>query len=506
VTSTAFDAAVPAARHPAHQRVDLRLVALAMLVLQLAWVFAVPPFRGSDEFDHVYKAAAVARGDWVPSPAVATRGTGAWLEVPSDIVRAARGECKALPYTVDADCKGEPHGATTRIASGAGRYHPLYYALVGTPALPFHGFTSLYVMRLASMLLCWLFFCAALAVTRCWARGPWPIVAVTLGSTPVLVYSSSIVAPNGLEMLAALTFWSALVGILRTDPGDLGSRVLVIGAAAGAVLCTTRPFGPLWCLLAGLTTLTALWPGRAALARLLRDTRVRIVTVLIVAAAAESTVWTLTMGAFNVGGELKEPLSLGGRFDMVTPYVPLWVLQSIAAFPLRNEPTQPVVYLTYLAIFGFLLAWALRRARGWPRLGLAVACVTALLVPYLIAVATFNSYAAVWQGRYGLPYSVGIVILVGHILDRASDGGVDPRLGVIGMVLYVIAQATGPADVMHKALKRPVDLATDWVHPAFAVVVALAALGAAGLWWFSVALPLRPPSSQSTPVSPDNGQ
>jgi hypothetical protein len=54
----------------------VRLLAIGMLLLQLGWTLALPPFRGIDEFDHVYKTAAVARGDWFPTPTDATRGTG----------------------------------------------------------------------------------------------------------------------------------------------------------------------------------------------------------------------------------------------------------------------------------------------------------------------------------------------------------------------------------------------------------------------------------------------
>ena len=40
----------------------------------------MPPFAGIDEFDHAYRAAAAARGQWAIDPVDATRGTGAWLE------------------------------------------------------------------------------------------------------------------------------------------------------------------------------------------------------------------------------------------------------------------------------------------------------------------------------------------------------------------------------------------------------------------------------------------
>jgi len=105
-------------------------VLAGLSALLLAWILLIPPFGGTDEFDHAYRAAAVARGQWFATPSDATRGTGAWLEVPRDIVDAARPECQVRSYTTAADCVGTAHGDTVRIASGAGRYQPVFYAVV----------------------------------------------------------------------------------------------------------------------------------------------------------------------------------------------------------------------------------------------------------------------------------------------------------------------------------------------------------------------------------------
>ena len=56
--------AAPRGRRPVRQAT---LLALALLALQASWVLTVPPFRGIDEFDHAYRAAAVAHGQLVPS-------------------------------------------------------------------------------------------------------------------------------------------------------------------------------------------------------------------------------------------------------------------------------------------------------------------------------------------------------------------------------------------------------------------------------------------------------
>ncbi len=80
-------------------RVDWPVFALigGVLLAQIAWLVGVPPFRGMDEWDHAYRAAAVAEGQWVAEPTAATRGTGAVLRVPEHIVAAAGPECERLP-------------------------------------------------------------------------------------------------------------------------------------------------------------------------------------------------------------------------------------------------------------------------------------------------------------------------------------------------------------------------------------------------------------------------
>jgi hypothetical protein len=45
----------------------LALFAGALLLLQLGWVVAFPPFWGMDEADHVFRASSVASGHWEPS-------------------------------------------------------------------------------------------------------------------------------------------------------------------------------------------------------------------------------------------------------------------------------------------------------------------------------------------------------------------------------------------------------------------------------------------------------
>lgn len=457
-----------------------RVTALGMLILQITWVFAVPPIRGIDEFDHVYRAAAAARGQLFVTPADATRGTGAWLQVPSDIVRAARPQCEDLPYTHAEDCVGTRHGDTTRIASGAGRYHPLFYAVVGVPALPFHGHTAIYVMRLATALSAWLLFCLALGATRRWASTPWPSTALAVASTPVLVYSCSIVSPNGVEMMAGLALWTSALGLMRNPSCD--DRYLMVAATVAAtVLVTTRSLGPVWCLLTLATVLIATRPSRAGIKVLARRTSSWVGAGVVLVATILSVAWILTMHALNIGQTIDHPISTGHRIHILMLQGPLWLFQSIAAFPHRDEQTRMPVYACYLVLFAGVAYLGFRFARGSVRVAIALAIVMTYAVPFVLGMSP-DADPGLWQGRYTLPYAVGIVLLTGFALDRAR-ARLSPRLRAAILSVFVTAQVIGPVDVLRQGEHHQLSDYSQFAHPPAAVLAITAVIGASALLW-----------------------
>jgi hypothetical protein len=463
--------------------VTYRPVALlvgGVLLLQLAWIFAVPPFRGSDEFDHAFRAAAVARGQWEAPPAPAIRGTGAWVDAPPDLVEAAKPECERLGYTVAAECVGSRYGSLVRVASGAGRYNPVFYAAIGLAGMPFSGTTSLYAMRLLGAALCLVFLALAAVATRAWASTSWPFAALALACTPVLLYSTVVAAPNGLEMASALAFWCALVGLLVRRDDALDRRLLLIACASAAVLVTLRSLGPLWCALAAVTILAARAEPRRV-RQILAGSRGWVALVAVTAATVASVAWTRSMGSLVIG-ELPNHLTTWERITETAKAIPLWVLQSIAAFPLRDESTSPVVYLVFLGLGGWFLGRALRRSDRRSGVALVAAAAVSVLVPALITFSTMNRFGVSWQGRYGLAYSVGVLVLAGAVLDR--DGGQLKKDVWIALgAVYAVAQAIGPFLVTLRERRWSPGVADGaWVLVPPFVIAVLAFVGAATVW------------------------
>lgn len=471
-----------------HSRTARLALALGLLALMISWTLVVPPFRGSDEFDHAYRAAAVARGAWIPDPSDATRGTGAWLDVPRDLVEAARPECQRLPYTDDDDCVGTPAGDprddTVRVASGAGRYHPLFYAVIGTAALPFDGVAALYAMRAATALICWLLFLACVAVTRRWAATSWGYVGLALACPPVLVYSGSIVAPNGVEMMAALLLWSSLIACLA-GPAPPSRRLLATVAVTGAVLVTLRSLGPLWCLLALISVLVVCPPAPDRLRHLLRRPAAWVAATAVAVATAASVVWIIAMGSLRLddGGRPTASLSIGARTGKVVGELPLSLLQSIAAFPFRDQSAHPAIYLCWLMLAVGLGVLALRSGNRRIRVGLPAMGLVAIVVPVLIQVATYNEFGSVWQGRYALPYAIGLAVVAAMAIDRTRRAAPTELLLVGSLILFVIAQSVGPVTVLLQELRdSPLAHGSEWVRAPVWLVGPLVVCASAAMW------------------------
>jgi hypothetical protein len=463
----------------------LLLGSVGLLLLQLSWITVIPAFGGIDEFDHVYRAASVARGEWAPPPTNATRGTGAWVHVPADLVTAARAQCEALPYTTSADCVGTRSGDTVRIATGAGRYHPLFYALIGWLALPFHGETALYAMRIATAILCSILFFLGLLSIRSWARGPWAYVGALAACTPVLIYSTSIASPNGFEMTAAFAFWSALIGLFSRAPSDSTRSTTALIATAvlsGSLLVTVRSLGPLWALLIVLTVMVAMPESVARLLGLFRNRRFLVGLAILFAAGLASVMWIEKMSALEVGADKFPDATFTDKLNETVGLVPLWLFQSIAAFPLRGHASVPIVYLAIFVVAGTIFGIACRYATRRERVTLALCIVLSTAVPFAITMQTLDDYAAAWQGRYGLPYSLGLLLLSGLALDRHAR---HPKATLVPVAagLTALASVAAQAHVLgiEKVLSPTIKSGEAHVPP-LALLIALGIVGAGLLW------------------------
>ena len=96
-------------------------------------------------------------------------------------------------------------------------------------AQPFTGAGTDFAMRaitavLAALLLAW-----AAVVTSGWARNGWPLLALLVAATPVLIYSTAVASPNGVGYAAGLPAVGRRLGLVE-DPGR--PRLVALTTAA----------------------------------------------------------------------------------------------------------------------------------------------------------------------------------------------------------------------------------------------------------------------------------
>ncbi|WP_151082748.1 DUF2142 domain-containing protein [Nocardioides cynanchi] len=461
-------------------------VLVAVLLAQAAWILAVPPFRGIDEFDHAYRAAGVASGQWHLTEApVDGRGWLVW--VPADLVEGARAQCEALPYTGPDNCRPvATRGDQVEIATTAGQYNPLFYWVVGTVARPFHGAAALYAMRITTALVTACLLALGAGLLSFAGAGRWAALGLVAAITPQVLFSGVLPAPNGPEMGLGLVLWSSLLA-LDGSAGARRERLLLATAFAAAVpLAFLRYLGPLWlvCIVISVVTLR----GWASTWQLVVRRRATVVAgvVAVGAATAWGLVWMVIAGRYHVpvGAKVYEaPAQWSHAF-----YVPLWMMQMVGAFPFRDIPAPIWTYPLAFLVIG-LLTWGAWRRGADPRRSrvLLWLVVASLVVPILLALALMPSMGAAWQGRYELPFLIGFLPLCGLLLDQAgfapTEGG---RLIAISAVLLTVVQVACVVHVEQLELQRRISAGDpSWVHPSPWVIGAIMAL-ACGVAWYGV--------------------
>jgi hypothetical protein len=148
----------------------------------------------------------------------------------------------------------------------------------------------------------------------------------------------------------------------------------------------------------------------------------------------------------------------------------------VAAFPFRDIPGPLWVYPAVFVVIGFM-AWAAWRRGPDRRRSRAVAwmIVIGLAVPIPVSLIYMPSVGAFWQGRYALPYFIGILPLCGLLMDEAAFAPAEGRR--ISRLCGVILALVNIGCVVHvetSELTRFVSVQdSGWVHPSPVILGAI---------------------------------
>jgi hypothetical protein len=445
--TNAFRARLSMAIPPqAGQRSFVRLFVL-FAALGTLWALATPLMAYPDEPSHTIRAAAVVRGQVAVEPGQSF-GNGVHVQVPSQIANLEAQKCFAFYRDRTADCAPEIPAGDTFDAIGvtsAGTYNPLYYWVVGLPSLVMTGAANIYAMRIVSVVASALFYAAAFKALGQLRKPTWPTLAASVSVTPMILFLSSGINPNSIEIAATMAAFCGLLAVLDNSNKlqTVVPAIFTVGASA-AVLANTRSVSLVWLFCA---VVTAGLFFRWAQVRLLLTNRYFLgASGLAAVGVVLGLVWILvgmnappSSGTAPVG--IANPLPgvppyrafltmLDRTFDFISQYV------GVVGWLDTPVPQAAIAYWSLLFIALLLLTllakprkllWAALFAVG------ALALVPAVLQASLVATVGFF-----WQGRYNLPLVLIVLVAAGMAL-RTQHFPRGPKSRAVARIFIVTA-------------------------------------------------------------------
>jgi hypothetical protein len=171
--------------------------------------------------------------------------------------------------------------------------------------------------------------------------------------------------------------------------------------------------------------------------------------------------WTLSAG---IADELpaSDTGADGGAWSWVSR-VTVWTLQIVGAFPFRDQPAPAPVYVLYFAVIMSLLVMGVRASKGRTRAVLLCSIVATAGIPVVLTALTSDTQGVIWQGRYLLPFVVGVPILCGILLDTLPRS-LPLRVLVPAGLAVALAHALSVLDVASDESRRATSqLGSDWI-------------------------------------------
>jgi len=431
------------------------LLFLALFLLTGSWALATPPYAAPDEPAHVFRAADVVRGDLVPARDSALGPGIAVVEVPAGLVdSAARMACFATRPDVDASCAGDP-GADDRLveaATGAARYHPVYYAVIGWPSLLLSDDSALFAMRLLSALVVSLLLTAGLRSTWQHPHGRLLTAGALVGLTPMVLFLGGTVNPNAVEIAGGFAVWATGLTLVATDdPGRQRALVRRLSLAAMAMV-VTRTISPLWLLL--ILVFVALVAGRVRTLAVLRLRSTLVWAPVVGLTTVAAVAWTVLTNTNVVPEAPADPVGFLAAVRVVLEYMPVRLPEFVGVFGWLDTlpPTSSLVLVTVL--LGGLVVLAVSAGQRRAVLVLVALGVAIAVVPVVIEAAQYDSLGLFWQVRYTLPFAVGLPMVAAVTLASGLDGPPDVRLTGRMPVVLVIGMAAAQLGCFVWALRR----------------------------------------------------
>ncbi|MEW2415223.1 DUF2142 domain-containing protein [Streptomyces sp. NPDC046866] len=423
------------------------------LTLAASWSAATPLGGSPDEHAHFIRAAAVARGQFggtevmVPHTVAGIEGKFAetGVRLPQWYTELPRQhECYSWNQARPASCAPEigHSGKTVRATTAAGRYHPAFYLATGWPSLLVKGPQGLYLMRLMAAVICSALLASAVVTAAEWRRRSVAVLGVLTAATPMALYMGGMVNPSGGEIAAGILVWTALLSLLVSpDPRLLNRRLARVGIG-GLVLINIRPLGLIW--FAGAVAFALLLQQRGALRQILRRKALWAWTALLGLATAGALLWAAAHPDHSVINTPKT-LTVTEAARQTFGNTETYVQQMVGYFGWLDTPAPAFTYLIWLGVTAVLAALGLAYGRGREALALLGMLAAIVVVPVVAQSSQAEKLGMVWQGRYLLPFAVGLPLMAALIGASRSQGRDFPWRRLTGFAAAGLALADAAA-------------------------------------------------------------
>jgi hypothetical protein len=404
----------------------LVLLAVGMVLLCTAWVFATAPFQAPDEAAQYLRALTIANGHLLGAkvaPAAADRGVvagGGWRaeqrrwilhDQRSVLVSAAL----SPPNVACADGRAASGQTRCSEVTYTGDYYPIGYLLPAAGiAVSSTVSSAQWLARIGSLLPALGFIVLALVLVG-WRSG-WATIGLLGAITPSVLFIASVLNPSGLEIAANLAFVAALLR-LRRDAQQLPAWGWLSLGVSGVVTVLAWQLGPAFAaidlaVVIGLSA-PAEWSSLLATRR-----RALIGTGLALIAAS-----VLFAAYGESSGVLHSDISFtpllanirAGAHQLVPT-----LREAVGSFGSLNSSLPPLMTALWWIGIVALLAGALTRASRRERIVLVLISGAAIAFPVLFYAWSQRRTGFGMQGRYVLPLLALLPILAGETLERHS--------------------------------------------------------------------------------------
>jgi hypothetical protein len=423
------------------------LLAFGVLFLLMgSYSAATPQGASPDEPAHAMRAYAAAHGELFGPDSRSVPGT-IDLRVSTYFAQLeSHMPCFKRDITQTPSCVtpiADPDRAATGHSSTSVST-PVFYLAVGWPTLVLDGAKGLYAMRLAGAALCAALLALAFVALRSVPNHRWATLALAVGVTPMTLFLSGTVNPNGLEVAATAAVFSLLVATFAAPARRAVFAWRVVGVVVvSLLLVNTRSIALLWLVLALVAAL--LVADRTALRSALRSWVlwagvgvIGVVSAVVAAFYFRPRSLTPAYQAPGIGGTRSE--GFFWAFDQTFSFMTGWIAQ----FGWMEIPAPAIAIVVWASVGGALLIVGVSLGPVRLRLAALLVGLALLLVPPITQASVIAVAGYVWQGRYTLAPAVMLLVLAGMGIDRALRAPSADRRTVllvrVAIALVAIAQ------------------------------------------------------------------